>query len=606
MNNCLSLKGIFLFSSITAILFISSGCGHSSDNKDANESVLYSSHTSKIRGLDPGDIGDTTSTTIAHQFYECLYQYHYLKRPYELIPSLADNMPSVSDGGLTYTIKIKKGVYFTDDVCFAGGKGRELVADDFIYAWKRIANIKYLSKNWWIFDSRIVGLDEFREYTKTCAKASDVDYNTPVDGLQTPDKYTLVIKLKKQWPQITYLLAHLPTAPMAKEAVDYYGKSIINHPVGTGAYKLKQWHRGSFIEMVKNPSFRDEFYPSEGEPEDLKNGMLADAGKKLPLTNRIVSVLVQEDTSQWFLFMQGKIDLSGIPKDNFNQAIDMRRELTPQMKARNIRLYTLRDPSTYWLGFNMEDKILGKNLPLRKAISCAVDRDKYIELFTNNRGEAAYGIVPPLMSSYDQNIKNFAGTAYNPQKARELVKEAEKVYGGKLPKLIVSMPGTDVVARQEGDFLKKCFDEVGLEIEMDYMDYPTFLNKIKTKSVQMFSLGWIADYPDTENFLQLFYSKNCSPGPNNFNYSNPEFDKLYEQLCVMSDSPERDALYKKAERIIVADCPAVFILHGVAYLLAHDWVHNAKPHAFAYNISKYRKVDAVKKAAYSDLVRNSK
>ncbi|HBG78678.1 MAG TPA: hypothetical protein DDW84_07550 [Phycisphaerales bacterium] len=605
MSRCLSLKIISLLFSAFAFSLIG-GCGRSSDNQDANESVLYSTYSAKIRGLDPGDIGDTTSSAVASQFYECLYQYHYLKRPYELIPSLADGMPSVSDGGLTYTIKIKKGVCFTDDECFPGGKGRELVANDFVYSWKRIADIKYLSKNWWIFDGRIAGLDEFRNYTKTCVKAAEVDYNLPVEGLQTPDKYTLVIKLKKQWPQIIHLLAHLPTAPMAKEAINYYGKDIMNHPVGTGAYKLKRWHRGSFIEMVKNPSFRAEFYPTEGEPEDLQNGMLADAGKKLPLTDRIIMVLVQEDTPHWFLFMQGKIDISGIPKDNFSQAIDLRQELTPQMKARNIRLYTFRDPSTYWFGFNMEDEVLKKNLPLRKAISCAVDREKYIELFTNNRGEPAYGIVPPLMSSYDPNIKNFAGTAYNPQKARELVKEAEKVYGGKLPKLTVAMPGTDVVSRQYGDFLKRCFDDVGLELEMDYMDWPTFQNKIKTKSVQIFSLGWIADYPDAENFLQLFYSKNGSPGPNNFNYSNPAFDKIYEQVCVMPDSPERDALYKKAEQIVAADCPAVFLMHGVAYILAHDWIYNAKPNAFAYGTSKYRRIDNAKRAAYGELIRSLK
>ena len=217
-----------------------------------------------MRGLDPGDIGDTTSSTVASQIFDCLYQYHYLKRPYELIPSLAEDMPQISDDGLTYTIKIKKGIRFADDACFADGKGRELKADDFIYAWKRIANIKYLSKNWWIFDGKIVGLNEFREYTKTCATAADVDYGRAVEGLQTPDDHTIVIKLKKPWPQITYLLAHLPTAPIAKEAVDKYGKDIVSHPVGTGAFVLKIWRRGSYIELEKNPGFRDEYYPSEG------------------------------------------------------------------------------------------------------------------------------------------------------------------------------------------------------------------------------------------------------------------------------------------------------------------------------------------------------
>jgi len=587
---------------ITAML-TTAGCGSSPSPADSNEAVIYSALAGKIRALDPGDIGDTTSSLVASQIFECLYQYHYLKRPYEIISQLADGMPDVSDDGLTYTIRIKKGVYFTDDPCFKNGKGRELKADDFVFAWKRIANIKYVSKNWWIFDNKIVGLDEFRKYTKSCKKAADVDYSREVEGLRADDDYTLVIKLKRPWPQIVYLLAHLPTAPIAKEAVEYYGKDIINHPVGTGPFKLKIWNRGSYVELVKNPNFRDEFYPSEGEAADRAEGRLADAGRKLPMVDRILMMIVQEDPPRWFLFMEGKIDASGIPKDNFSEAIDQRRGLTLQMQKLNIHLCVFRDPSTYWLGFNMEDKVLGKNKALREAISCAVDREKYIELFTNNRGEVAYGFIPPLMKSYDPQIKKVVKVGYNPKRARQLVKQAEKIYGGKLPKLILSMPGTDVVFRQQGEFFKRCFKKVGLDVEIDYSDWPTFQNRIKTKSAQMFSLGWIADYPDAENFLQLFYSKNASPGPNNFNYSNPEFDKIYEQVAVMPDTPERTALYRKAERIIVEDCPAVFLMHGVAYMLYHDWVHNYKPHAFGYGLSKYRRIDMVQRSAYKKLLK---
>jgi ABC-type transport system substrate-binding protein len=584
----------FLTILFTTALLIVTGCKGGASKSNGNEVVLHSALAAKVRGLDPGDIGDTTSSLVASQIFECLYQYHYLKRPYELIPQLAEDMPQVSKDGLTYTIKIKKGVYFADDGCFENGKGRELRAADFVFAWKRIANIKYISKNWWIFDNKIVGLDEFREYTKSCKKAADVDYSRKVEGLTTSDDYTLVIKVKKPWPQMTYLLAHLPTAPIAKEAVDYYGKDIINHPVGTGPFKLKKWHRGSYIELIKNPNFREELYPSEGEDDDIAGGYLTDAGKRLPMIDRILMTIVQEDPPRWFLFMQGKIDASGIPKDNFNEAIDQRGGLTGQMQKRNIHLRIFRDPSTYWLGFNMEDKALRGNKPLRQVINCAVDKEKYIELFTNNRGEVAHGFIPPLMK---------AKTTYNPEKAKQLIKEAENIHGGKLPKLTLAMPGTDAVIRQRGEFLKRCFKTVGLNVEIDYMDWPTFQNKIKTKSVQMFMLGWIADYPDAENFLQLFYSKNASPGPNNFNYSNPDFDRIYEQIAVMPDSDERTKLYRKAERIVVEDCPAVFLMHGVAYVLYHDWLYNYKPHAFGYGLSKYRRIDTAKRADYKELLK---
>ena len=229
--------GIFLLVLIILVVVIMY-CIKPDVSEDPDQTSIYALLPSKVRKLDPGDIGDNISAPVAAQFFECLYQYHYLKRPYQLIPLVAESMPIASEDGLTYTIKIKKGVYFIDDPCFENGKGRELTAHDFIYAWKRIANIKYLSQNWWIFDGRIVGLNEFREYSKTCKTAADVDYSLPVEGLQTPDDHTLVMKLTQPWPQIIYLLAHQPTAPIAKEARDHYGKDIVSNPVGTGPYKF--------------------------------------------------------------------------------------------------------------------------------------------------------------------------------------------------------------------------------------------------------------------------------------------------------------------------------------------------------------------------------
>jgi len=584
---------------IFLLLLSITGCDRSPSGADADEMVLHAILPTKIRGFDPGDIGDVYSALVAAQIFECLYQYHYLKRPYELIPQLAEDMPQMSEDGLTYTIKIKKGVYFANGLCFEEGRGRELKAGDFVFAWKRIADIKYLSKNWWVFDGKIVGLDEFREYTKGCKRAEDVDYSRPVKGLTASDDYTLVIKLKKPWPQITYLLAHLPTAPIAKEAVDYYGKDIVSYPIGTGPFKLKVWHRGSYIEMVRNPNFRGEFYPSEGESDDLEEGLLADAGKKLPMVDKISFVLIEEDQPRWLQFLRGKIDASSIPKDNYSQAIDASRSLTPEMKRWNIHLKTFRNPDTFWIGFNMEDPVLGKNKALREAISYSIDRERYIELFWNGRDEVAYGFIPPLMKTYNPEIRKI-GKSYNPEVAAQLVKEAEKTYGGRLPRLRFSMGGTDTLARQIGQFWQRGFKSVGLDVEVEYMDWPTFQDKVKTKSVQMFSLGWVADYPDAENFLQLFYSKNASPGPNNFNYSNPEFDRIYEQIAVMADSPERTELYRKAERIVIEDCPAAFINHRVAYVLHHDWVGNYKPHVFQYGLAKYRRLDSAKRAAYED------
>lgn len=577
---------------LIASLAICPGCrGRNNDaQSDAGLKVRYVALSAKIRGLDPGDIGDVTSSFVASQCYETLYQYHFLKRPYQLIPSLAKSMPQAGEDGLTYTIKLRGDVYFTDDPCFADGRGRQLKVHDFIYAWKRIADIKYMSKNWWIFGGHIVGLDDFRNYTKTVKRKEDVDYSRPVAGLKALDDFTLQIKLTKPWPQIGYLLAHLPTAPMAREAVDHYGDQIMNVAVGTGPFKLESWNRGSKMVLARNPTFRDEFYPTQGEPEDEEKGYLADSGKKLPFIDRIVYSIVEEDLPRWLLFMQGKIDASGIPKDFFGQAMADQRNLRPRLREKGVRLVIQEDPSTYWFGFNMEDPVVGKNPPLRRAMSCAWNRKVYIDVFTNNRAVAAKGPFPPMIKEYDPDFVN-PWTEYNLDRARELMKEATELNAGKPLTVTLSLPGTDTIFRQIGQYFQRCMDKIGLKVEVDYFDWPTFQDRVKSKNTQIFAMGWVADYPDGETFLQLFYSPNQSPGPNNFNYHNPEYDRLYEKISAMPDSQERAKIYRQMERIVSNDCPAIFSIHGVAYIPYYRYLRNYKRHAFGYGLDKYSDID---------------
>ncbi len=604
MANILSQKDFasrVFYAALAAVVVFIIGCGKR-PSQSPSQNVLQHRLQDKVKTLDPADIGDVFSDAVGSEFFELLYGYHYLKRPYEIVPVLAQDMPAISEDGLTYTIKIKKGVLFADDRCFKNGKGRELDAGDFVFAWKRLADIKTLSKNWWIFEDRIVGLDEFREYTKTCKKPQDVNYSCPVEGLYAADDQTLVIKLKRPWPQILFLLTYTPTAPIAKEAVDCYGKDIASHPVGTGAFMLKIWNRGSYIEAVRNPTYRGELYPSEGEPGDREAGLLVDAGKPMPFVDRIIWRIIPEDQPRWLMFERGDIDIIGIPKDNFGQAIASGRELTPKMKERNIKLITILEADTFYIGFNMEHPILGKNKPLRLAISCAFDRKKWIELFYNGRGEIAYGFIPPCMPGYDPNIKQYSKTEYNPEKARRLLAEAEQINGGPLPEFKLTMQGTDTTYHQMGQFLKMALDEIGLKVETEYLDFPTYLEKLRTKELQIYQCGWIADYPDAESFLQTFYSKRA-PWPNDICYSNPEYDAVFEQAALMPDCPQRTELYRKAERIVVEDAPGAFLYHRMFYGMYHDWVCNLKinayrPDGFGYGFSKYYRINVAKRDEY--------
>lgn len=576
-----------------ACFLLVAGCPRQEEGPEQAEGglkVRYAASAAKIRGLDPGDIGDVTGARIASQFYETLFQYHYLKRPYQLIPLLADAMPQVSEDGLTYTIKIRQDAYFADDKCFPGGIGRQLTVHDFIFAWKRIANIKYRSKNWWVFDGCIVGLDEFREYTKALERAEDVDYDVGVEGLEALDDYTLRIKLTRPWPQILYLLAHLPSAPMAREAVEHYGDQIMNVAVGTGPFILESWNRGSKLVMVRNPKYRPAYYPCEGELGDEERGFLQDCGKRLPFFDRVEFSIVEEDQPYWLLFMQGKIDAAGIPKDYYNQAISSQRTLTPQLRKKGIKLIVQEDPSTYWIGFNMEDAVVGNNLPLRRAMSCAWNREEYIDVFNNNRGIPAKGIFPPMFKEYDPDFEN-PWTRYDIARARELMAEAVAINDGNPLEVTLSLPGTDTLFRQMGQYFQRCMEKIGLKVKVDYFDWPTFQDRIKSKSIQMFIMGWVADYPDGESFLQIFYGPNESPGPNNFNYHNRQYDRLYDKIKVMPDSDERIMIYRQMERMICDDCVAILSLHPTMFVPYYGYLKNYKPNVFQYGLARYRDID---------------
>jgi ABC-type transport system substrate-binding protein len=563
--------------------------------------VLNQRLRSKIQTLDPADVGDTASDGVCKEFYESLYAYDYLKRPHQVIPELAAAMPDVSGDGQTYRIPVKKGVFFHDDDCFPGGKGRQLTAHDFVYAFKRIADVKVQSKSWYIFDGRIIGLDDFREYSMGCARG-EVDYDRPVEGLYAEDDFTFVIKLHRPWPQLIYWLAFLPTAPMAKEAVDYYGPDIVKHPVGTGPYMLKEWHRGVYLEAVRNPNYRDVFYPSDGMPEDGPADLLADAGQRLPFIDRVFWRVVVEDQPRWLLLMRGDIDINSIPKDNFGQAVSMGNELTEEMKRRGMQLKLFDEPVTFWLGMNMDDPILGKNKPLRYAINHAIDREKFIDIILSSKGRTSYGFMPLIMPGYDPTVKEWSPSYYDPEKARNYLKEAETIYGGKIPKLRMAIGRTGTVQKQTLQFLSRNLKEIGLKVETELYDWPTFLEKLRNSSHQMFFSGWMADYPDPENFMQVFYSQNAS-WPNSTNFNSPEFDALYEKVSVMPDSSKRTQLYRKAQRVVLEEMPCVFTYHRIGYIIHHDWLENLKPDPYkadtiGFGHLKYYKVDTAKRDEY--------
>jgi oligopeptide transport system substrate-binding protein len=295
--------------------------------------------------------------------------------------------------------------------------------------------------------------------------------------------------------------------------------------------------------------------------------------------------------------------MSGISRDNFSAVITPQRQLTPELQARGIRLRTAPELWTEYIGFNMEDPVVGmskdpvqneRNRKLRQALAHTIDIEKWCE-FYNQRHRPATSIIPPGIAGHDERRPR--PYPFDLQKARQLLAEAgypggiDPKTGRRLALTLELRSAQEPEERQSFELLASFVRAIGVELRPSYNNWPEFLKKIERKQQQMFRLGWVADYPDAENFLQLFATKSISPGPNHTNYSNPEFDRLYDVATVMPDSPERTELYKKLADMVMEDCPWILLGYPLAFGLQQPWLLNYKFHAFPYANMKFYKVD---------------
>jgi oligopeptide transport system substrate-binding protein len=439
---------------ISSALVSLAACTHKSDE---NPNTLHLYEPEKITSLDPAHANDLYSHTEVSRVYEGLVQYHYLKRPFVLIPQLIDAMPALSADGKTYTFKIKKGVLFQDDPCFkeTAGKGRELTAEDFVYSFKRIGDPATISSGWWIFDGKIAGFNEWHDQS---AKVGTTDYAAKIEGLQATDRYTLQIKLTARSNQFLFNLAQSFASVVAKEAVDFYGAQFQNHPVGTGPFRLVEFNPNARMIYARNPTFHGENYPTEGEPGDKEKGYLEDAGKPLPFVDRVEVRVFIEDQPRWLTFMKGDLDYIVIPKDNYGQAFKDGK-MAPELLAKGIREQRYPMLDITHLSFNMIDPVLGKNKLLRQALSIVYDQKKVNALFYNGLALEAQGPIPPGLSGYDPNFKDpYRQT--NVEKAKELLAKAGYPDGkGLAPLEYLTQSGTTM--RQWSEYDEKQFAQIG-------------------------------------------------------------------------------------------------------------------------------------------------
>lgn len=680
-----------------AVLAFVSGCSNNPYRSgEAGEKTLFTSLLTAPNKLDPANSYYSHESTLLGQVYEPPLTYHYLKRPYEVEPLTAaevpkplyydkngdriesENPPAEIVDKAVYTVNIKPGVMYQNHPCFATNSAgeyvyrdvspkdiadydypsefehqgtRELMARDYVLQIRRLADPQLASPIYSTLKRYISGFGELHdEYAQMLADERaqrrkmvgatynqqqnerenpiDFDYMKPeCEGVEVVGRYSFRIVLKKKYPQILYWMCMNFFGAVPQEALDFYNQPAmidrefdINHcPVGTGAYYIDEYRPNEIIDMRRNPNYHEAFYPSEGMPGDREAGLLDDAGKRLPFIDRLVFHIEKEEISHWNKFLQGYYDSSEIGADVFNQAIQIQSGsdavLTDDMAERGIRLIKSVTTMFWYFQFNMQDPVVGgldeDKIKLRRAISIALDYNEYLNIFRNGRGILANGPIPPGIFGHipgKEGVNTYVDE-WDPKMeqptrksigyARRLMEEAGYP-GGRGPDgkpLTIfydhSQSGLPTF-RSIFEWMRKRLELIGVRIVERSTDLSRHRQKLLDGAWQTGYGGWLADYPDPENFYFLYYGPNSKAdydGPNACNYSNPEFDAIFSKLNTMENTPERKALIEQALDVLQHDAPHVWQYYPELYMLCHEWYRNVKPHQMTRNTMRFRRID---------------
>ena len=645
------------------MLVLLAGCGEVWNDPypaaDRAGNILYSVFSERPKHLDPAQSYASDEAIFTRQVYEPPLQYHYLKRPYELIPLTASEIPRprrVEKGGAVYSvydIRIKPGIRYQPHPGFIAanlsldGKAiaglqtpydlplgtRELDADDYIYEIKRLAHPELHSPIFGLMAEYIVGLKEYAARLKAASKPGEwLDLRAhPLEGVERLDAHSYRVTLKGSYPQFVYWLAMPFFAPMPWEADRFFhqrGMAEKNFtldwwPVGTGPFMLSENNPNARMVLARNPNFRGEPYPESGEPGDTARGLLADAGRAMPFLDKAVYTREKEAIPLWNKFLQGYYDLSGIGSDTFDQAVRMSLEgeagLSPEMEARGIRLDTTVAPTIFYMGANFLDPVVGGNSErarkLRQALAIAVDWEEYLSIFANGRGVASHSPLAPGIFGYREGKESINPVTHEwkdgkaqrrpIEAAKKLLAEAGYPDGRDAKTGQPLVLYLDSTSRGPGDkavmdWWRKQFAKLAIQFEPRQTDWNRFQEKLRKGSAQLFMVGWSADYPDPENFMFLLHgpqSRVKTQGENASNYANAEFDALFERMRNMPNGAERQLIIDRMSEIYRHDAPWIGGFHPKNFALFHSWLGNAKVNEISDNKLKYLKVDPAKRDA---------
>ncbi len=567
----------------------------------APQKIIRVAYPSAERGFDCAAESDEFTGELCDSIYDSLLQYDYLARPIKLQPRAAVSLPEVSADGLTYTLHVKRGIFFTPHAAF-GGKKRELTAADYAYSLKRL--IDPINKAQWQFliEGKFVGLDQLAREAKQSGR---FDYDKPVRGIETPETHKLVLRLTEPDYNLPYILAMPATAAVAREVVERYGRAFAENPVGTGPFVLSEWRRSSRVVLGKNPDYREEYFSTVATtPQDIAIAKHLQ-GKRLPLVDRIEIFVIDEDQTRWLAFLNNEHDyIRPVPEAYADIALP-KGQVAPNLK----RLGITRTPNEIaWLTytmFNMQDPVIGgytaEKIALRRAMSIGYPIEDEIQILEKGQVNEAFSPIAAGMAGFTN--ERAAWHEYNPAKAKALLDlygyidrdgDGYREMPDGRPLVIDQASVPRLKERQRNELWKRAMDDIGIRMTFNKVEkLPDLRKQAQAGKVQMWSYGWIADYPDGENFLQLFWSKSIG-GANYAMYSRPAYDALYEKIKTMPDGAERTAIYRQMVNMLWVDNPwrVNFLRQGA--VLVHPWVIGYKKHPFAHEGWRYIDIDTAK------------
>jgi len=556
-------------------------------------------------GFDPQATSDLYSDHVQRAIFDTLYGFDYLARPYRRVPRTAAAMPQIDDGGRTWTIRVRPGIYFADDPAF-NGKRRELTAADYIYSWKRLLDPRIRSPFAWYVQGKIVGADAVIDAARASGK---FDYDAPMEGLVALDRYTIRIKLKEPDYILQGYLCSSPMAAVAREVIERYGDTngwTMEHPVGTGPFTLKSWRRGQQIVLEANPNFRDERFPEPSDATDRKR-FAAVQGKRLPLVDRIEISIMEESNPRLLAFDSRALDYVNLPSEPADRALDPSNKLKSDYAARGVALARLIQPSIQYAYFNMQDPVVGgytnDKVALRRALVLAFNNEELVRVVYQGQAVPATQPIPPSVPGHDDTLN--VAARYDPAAARALLDKFGYVDrngdgfrdlpdGRPLTLVMASTPSTR--DREIDEIWQKNLKAVGIRVEFMKQKWPDLLKMGKAGQLQFWRVGWINAYAEGDAFAQLLYGKNI--GQTNYaRFDLPAYDGLYRESRTLPDGSARNKLYRKMSELVAAYNPWALHVYTVENTLVQPWVLGYKKHAYWEHPWQYVGVDTPQFAA---------